>query len=107
MNQDNLSPTKRAALSLLDTFKDIIVMNCDDETIQKTMVNCHPSSFGEYIKPSDYMNAEDAMQELGLGYNRNKFFNLLKKYNVETNVINGHSIGYHKEDIERIRKKTK
>lgn len=100
---NNLSATKRTALSLLDTLKQIIINDCDDETIQQTMTNAHPSTLREYINPNDYMNADDAMDCLGLGYNRKKFFALIKKHHIETNVINGHSIGYKNKDIYQLK----
>ena len=56
-----------------------------------------------YINPDNYLPAEKAMKYLGV--HRNQFFNLVKENNIKCRKINGHSIGYHRDDLQKIKNK--
>ena len=102
--EDNqLSPIKQAALKVVDDLRDNIIMNCDDEELAKSMVQFHPSSHKEYINPKEYCNADDGMDLLDMGYNRNKFFKILKKFGIKNHKVNNVPLGYKIKDIERIK----
>lgn len=97
-----LSPIKRAALAILDKLKEQVVSDCDENEIVTTMTRFHPSSNKEFFNPSDYCNADKAMKILGLGYNRNKFFELTKEYGIENYKVNNAPLGYKVSEIERL-----
>lgn len=73
---------------------------CTDEEINRIVSNIDADKNG-YIHPDDYLPAEKAMKELRV--HRNQFFALTKEHNIQCKKINGHSIGYHKNDIQRLR----
>lgn len=102
METKQLSPIKRMALSILDNLKVQVVNDCDDSEITESMTKFHPSSNKEYFNPNDYCNADKAMKILHLGYNRNKFFELIKEYGIENHKVNNAPLGYKVSEIERL-----
>lgn len=102
METKQLSPIKRMALTILDNLKVQIVNDCDDSEITESMTKFHPSSNKEYFNPNDYCNADKAMKILHLGYNRNKFFELIKEYGIENHKVNNAPLGYKISEIERL-----
>ena len=98
------TPTQRAALGLLDTLKFMVKHNCDDETIQRSMVNVHPASHKEYINPYDYCTVDDACKILGLGYNRNRLYELTKQHNIVNykNPMNNQPLRFKRKEIEQL-----
>lgn len=72
---------------------------CTEEEINDIMVGVDARAKG-YIHPDDFMSSDKAIKELGV--HRNQFFSLIKEYGVECEKLNGHPIGYHKDDIRRI-----
>lgn len=81
-------------------MRDLKDGNCTDEDIHRIVAGADADKHG-YIHPDDFLPAEKAMKELGV--HRNQFFALIKEYNIQCKKINGHSIGYHKKDIQRLR----
>ena len=69
---------------------------CSEEDIDQFIASTDAKQHG-YINPDDYMTADRAM--ISLGVHRNQFFALAKEYSITCKKINGHSIGYHKNDI--------
>lgn len=102
METKELSPIKRAAIAMLDKLKQQVVSDCDDSEITSAMVQFHPSNNKEYFNPKDYCNADKAMKILHLGYNRNKFFDLIKEYGIENYKVNNAPLGYKISEIERL-----
>lgn len=102
METKQLSPIKRMALSILDNLKVQVMNDCDDSEITESMTKFHPSSNKEYFNPNDYCNADKAMKILHLGYNRNKFFELIKEYGIENHKVNNAPLGYKVSEIERL-----
>ena len=80
-------------------MRDLKDGNCTDEEINRIVSNIDADKNG-YIHPDDYLPAEKAMKELRV--HRNQFFALTKEHNIQCKKINGHSIGYHKNDIQRL-----
>lgn len=72
-----------------------------DEQIERLMCSVISERNG-YINPENYFSAEKAMKFIGV--HRNQFFQLIKENNVKCRKINGHPIGYHKDDLLRIKK---
>lgn len=102
MEECNLSPIKRSALSVLDTVKHMIVNECDDETIMKTLPQVTiPTKVG--IVEEDYMSYDDAIDELKLPYNRNRLAQLAKEHGIRSHKFRNMPIGFHKDDIARLK----
>ena len=102
MEIKGLSPIKRMALAMLDNLKVQVVNDCDDSEITESMTKFPPSSNKEYFNPNDYCTADKAMKILHLGYNRNKFFELIKEYGIENYKVNNAPLGYKISEIERL-----
>lgn len=83
-------------------LKDLKDGNCTEEEIDQIVSTIDAKQNG-YINPDDYMNADKAM--ITLGVHRNQFFSLVKEFDVQCKKINGHSIGYHKDDINFIKRR--
>ena len=81
-------------------MRDLKDGKCTDEEINRIVSNIDADKNG-YIHPDDFLPAEKAIKELGV--HRNLFFTLIKEHNIQCKKINGHSIGYHKNDIQRLR----
>lgn len=103
MDESKLSPIKRSALSVLDTVKNMVVNDCDDETIIKTLPQVAiPTKVG--IVEEDYMSYDDAIDELKLPYNRNRLAQLAKEHGIRSHKFRNMPIGFHKDDIARLKK---
>lgn len=102
MEERNLSPIKRSALSVLDTVKHMVVNDCDDETIIKTMPQVViPKKVG--VVEEDFLSYDDAIDELKLPYNRNKLSQLAKEHGIKSHKFRNMPIGFHKDDIARLK----
>lgn len=88
-------------------LRDLKNGECTEEEIDDLIARTEPRSRG-YFREEDFVTADEAMRILRLGKNRNKFFDLIKTYKIESNTFNGTKIGYRKEEIykllERIQK---
>lgn len=103
MQNTELSATKRMAIAALDFVKERIIKgDCSDEEINNNMsrINCEANK--DYINKHDYVNVDQAMKILGLGYNRNKFFQIAKQFGLENYTINNQHIGYNRKEIEKV-----
>ena len=103
-----LTATQKAAMAMLDTLK-LMIKDCDDATLQGAMTNFHPASHSEYINPYDYCTVDDACRILGIGYNRNKFYELIKEHNIVNyiNPMNNQALGFKIKEIEELACKLK
>lgn len=73
---------------------------CSDEELSMVVgsLNCERHGF---IRPSDYVNTDEAMKFLRIR-SRNKFFETSRKLGIENKRINNQPIGFHKRDLERM-----
>lgn len=102
MDESKLSPIKRTALSVIDSVRNMVVNDCDDDTIVKTMPKINiPTTIG--VVESDYMSYDDAIKELEIGYNRNKLSELAKTHGIKSHKFRHMPIGFHKDDIARLK----
>lgn len=102
MDESKMSPIKRSALNMIDSFRNLVATECDDDTIMKTIPNIKlPQVVG--LSEDDYMSYDDAIKELGMGYNRNKLSSLAKKYGIKNHKFRNMSIGFRRDDIERLK----
>lgn len=102
MDESSLSPIKRTALSVIDSVRNMVIYECDDETIVKTMPKVNiPTKIG--IVESEYMTYDDAIKELEMPYNRNRLSALAKKYGIKSHKCRNMPIGFHKDDIARLK----
>lgn len=74
---------------------------CTDEQIEDLISKTEPRSRG-YFREEDFVTADEAMKILHLGQNRNRFFDLIKVYKIESQTFNGVKIGYRKEEIYKL-----
>lgn len=86
---------------LKDWINKINNNECSDEEINKSMklIDDHR----KIINPQKLCNAKKAMEMLNMKNNRNKFFKLIKKYNIKQQKINNQPIGYNINDINKIK----
>lgn len=85
-------------------IKDIKDGECSDDDLAEVISDTEMKMFG-YVNENDYISAERAMKELGLGKNRNKFFDIIRKNGIKCKRINNQPVGYNRKDIERVKKK--
>lgn len=101
MNEKELSPIKKMALSLWDRVREQIINDCDEAEVIQTMAKFNPENNG-YFKQDDFVTADKAMKILHLGQNRSRFFQLTKEYGIENHKISNQNIGFLRKDIERL-----
>jgi hypothetical protein len=82
-------------------IQDIKEGDCSEEELTNALAKFNPETKG-YIKEEDYINADKAMKILGLGYNRNKFFALMKQHGIVNRKVNNMNIGFSKKEIEEL-----
>ena len=85
-------------------IRDLKNGDCTEEQIHSVVVNTEPRRFG-YFREEDFVTAEGAMKILGLGQNRNRFFDLIKFHKIQVQTFNGMKIGYRKEEIYKLKEK--
>lgn len=79
---------------------------CTEEQIDDLISKTEPRSRGYFLE-EDFVTADEAMKILCLGSNRNKFFDLIKVYKIQSQTFNGVKIGYKKEEIYKLKEKLK
>ena len=85
-------------------LRDLKSGECTDEQIDDLISKTEPRSRG-YFREEDFVTADEAMKILRLGQNRNKFFELLKVYKIQSQTFNGVKIGYRREEIHKLGEK--
>lgn len=102
MENSNLSLTKRNALILLDAIREIVISDGNDEIIANALAKVFiPVNGG--IVASDYMSYDEAIKELGISHNRNKLSKLAKEHDIKCHKFRNMPIGFHKDDIARLK----
>lgn len=97
----NVTPIKKAALHLLDKLKEQVMSDCSDEEITDALAKFNPECHG-YVKESDFMNYDQALEYLHLGQNRTRLNELCKSYGIKCTRFNNAPIGFPKKDIVRL-----
>lgn len=77
---------------------------CTEEEIDDLIARTEPRSRG-YFREEDFVTADEAMRILCLGQNRNRFFDLIKVYKIESQTFNGVKIGYRREEIHKLKER--
>ena len=85
-------------------LRDLKSGECTDEQIDDLIAKTEPRSRG-YFREEDFVTADEAMKILHLGQNRNRFFDLIKVYKIESQTFNGVKIGYKKEEIHKLKER--
>lgn len=85
-------------------LRDLKNGECTEEQIDDLISKTEPRSRG-YFREEDFVTADEAMKILCLGKNRNRFFDLIKVYKIQSQTFKGLKIGYRVNDIYRIKKK--
>lgn len=111
--EDNKTPFDYKTLSVKKQYawklckqmlKDLKNGECTDEQIDDLISKTEPRNRG-YFREEDFVTAEGAMKILGLGQNRNRFFDLIKFHKIQVQTFNGMKIGYRKEEIYKLKEK--
>lgn len=82
-------------------LRDLKSGECTDEQIDDLISKTEPRSRG-YFREEDFVTADEAMKILCLGKNRNRFFDLIRVYKIESQTFNGVKIGYRREEIYKL-----
>lgn len=82
-------------------LRDLKNGECTEEQIDDLVAKTEPRSRG-FFREEDFVNADEAMKILRLGQNRNKFFDMLKVYKIQSQTFNGVKIGYRREEIHKL-----
>ena len=85
-------------------LRDLKSGECTDEQIDDLIAKTEPRSRG-YFREEDFVTAEGAMKILRLGQNRNRFFDMIKVYKIQSQTFNGVKIGYKKEEIYKLKER--
>lgn len=85
-------------------LRDLKNGECTEEEIEDLIAKTEPRGRG-YFREEDFVTADEAMRILHLGQNRNKFFDLIKVYKIESQTFNGVKIGYKKDEIYALGRK--
>lgn len=103
MNYENITPIKRAALSIVDKLKEQILNDCSDEEVADSLIKFNPETHG-YVREDQFMTADEAMRTLKIK-SRNKFFALTKLYGIKNNKISNQNVGFLVTDINKLHSK--
>ena len=85
-------------------LRDLKNGECTEEEIDDLIARTEPRSRG-YFREEDFVTAHEAMRILCLGQNRNRFFDLIKVYKIESQTFNGVKIGYRREEIHKLKER--
>lgn len=85
-------------------LRDLKDGRCSDEEIDDLIASTEPRIRG-YFREEDYVSADQAMEILHLGKNRNKLFRMLKIHKIEAKSFKGVKIGYYINDIYKLKSK--
>ena len=85
-------------------LRDLKNGECTEEEIDDLIARTEPRSRG-YFREEDFVTADEAMKILKLGQNRNRFFDLIKVYKIESQTFNGVKIGYRREEIHKLKER--
>ena len=85
-------------------LRDLKSGECTDEQIDDLIAKTEPRTKG-YFREEDFVTADGAMKILGFGSNRNRFFDLIKVYKIESQTFNGVKIGYRREEIHKLKER--
>ena len=85
-------------------LRDLKNGECTEEEIDDLIARTEPRSRG-YFREEDFVTADEAMKILKLRQNRNRFFDLIKVYKIESQTFNGVKIGYRREEIHKLKER--
>lgn len=97
-----LSRTKKFVLSIIDEVREQVLTECDDETLTSRMNDIGVLN-STALREDDFYTYDEAISELGIPYNRNKLSELAKKYNIRNRKFKNTYIGFHKDDINKLK----
>lgn len=99
---NGISKTKQFVLSVIDNIREQVINDCDDETLTARMSDIRVLDVDAFHE-DDYYTYDEAINELGIGYNRNRLSELTKKYNIRNRKFKNVSVGFHKDDIMKLK----
>lgn len=99
---NGISKTKQFVLSVIDNIREQVINDCDDETLTSRMSDMRVLDIDAFHE-DDYYTYDEAIAELDIGYNRNRLSELTKKYNIRNRKFKNVSVGFHKDDIQKLK----
>lgn len=99
---NNISKTKQFVLSMIDSVREQVLNDCDDETLISRMSDLNILD-ADAFHEDDYYTYDEAIAELGIAYNRNKLSDLAKKHGIRNRKFKNVSVGFHKDDIRKLK----
>lgn len=100
-------PLRVASNMLLDCLKNMVDNKCDVEEVQRTVEKAQLHAQGKY-SPEELVNYDDACRILGYSVNnRTGLKRFLDKNGVKQVVLNGHSVGFPRYQVEALLPKNK
>lgn len=75
---------------------------CNAEDTVVFLAKASPLIYG-YVREDQFISADESMRVLGLNQNRNKFFELVKRYKIQSHTFKGVKIGYKRDDIYKLK----
>lgn len=97
-----LTKTKKVVLSIIDNIREQVLTECDDETLVSRMNDLRVIDQDAFHE-GDYYTYDEAIAELGIGYNRNRLSDLAKRYNIRNRKFKNVPVGFHKDDINKLK----
>lgn len=99
---NGISKTKQFVLSVIDNVREQVINDCDDEMLTARMSDMRVLDI-EAFHEDDYYTYDEAIAELGIGYNRNRLSELAKKYNIRNRKFKNVPVGFHRDDIRKLK----
>ncbi len=81
-------------------IKDAREGKCTEEEVNN-IISCIEAKEKGFINPREYLSAEEAMKITCM--HRRQFFTLIKEHDIKCHKINNQPIGYHIDDIHRLK----
>lgn len=98
-----MTPLKAALIKSIDALKERFMSeDCDDEAIISNMHRLDILN-DKAFREDEFLNYDEAIKELGIGYNRNKLSELTKEYNIKSVTFKNAKIGFRRRDIDRLK----
>lgn len=90
--------------TLMSWVKMLINNKCDEEMIADAASKINASTKG-YVRAENQATVDEAMRILGLGQNRQKCIDLLRKNGIRNMKVNNVKVGYPKDKIYALKRK--
>ena len=101
-DMSGITKTKKMVLSIIDNIREQVLNDCDDETLTSRMCDLKIIDQDAFHE-DDYYTYDEAIEALGIKYNRNRLSELAKKHNIRNRRFKNVQVGFHKDDINKLK----